>query len=314
MLLSLTTSAIAGELVREPGKASSWQLDVTDTAAAKVTEDQGALRFDITQVDSTNWHIQAYQVVTGIRSKTPYTIRFMAKASSPRPLAVGDQLNGPPWSQLTPWRAPEQLTTDWRHYAVPVEFDGAEGKEIRVPMFILGEATGTVWIKNISMREASATSEPAVAAASDGNLLGNAMEPSSWALQQFSGAKATLTKSNGELRLQIDKTGTENWHIQFYMMPAELKTPGHYTLKITMRADAPRKISFYASEDTAPYAQLLPPTVIAVDGQWKQYTIKFPLKSLAAGKTRLPQFLLGTSTGTFSFRSISLTGPEDSRK
>jgi hypothetical protein len=54
VLVWMSATATAGELLQSPEKASSWKLEVAGQAAGSVTEEQGTLRFDVTQTDETD--------------------------------------------------------------------------------------------------------------------------------------------------------------------------------------------------------------------------------------------------------------------
>lgn len=148
-----------------------------------------------------------------------------------------------------------------------------------------------------------------IAGAAGGDLLREALVPKNWIMEQHAGAVAVLSNADNALRVKVERPGTSDWHVQMYMVPPELKAPGRYTLEFVMRADAPRKIPFAVTRHAPPYSGYVG-TAIAVDTGWKRYKVKFTLKELLPGLTRVPVFHVGNTTGAIWIRSMSLTGPE----
>lgn len=313
ILGTLATSARAAELLKDADKASSWTFTALAPAAGTMTQEQGSLRFDVTKADGTDWRVQAYMALNTLRSKTPYTLRLSAKASSARSLHFNLQLNEGTYIPIPPAIPPAELTTEWKQIAIPLEFDQVDGKSIRVPMFLLGNATGSVWIKDVSLSDGSpANSSPGnpPKPAAPVELLRDPLELKTWNLQLRSGAAASLIKAGEELKVVVERAGTEDGHVEMYATIADLKTPGSYTLTVGMRADAPRKVAFLVTPDTPPYAPVVPAASIRIDTQMRRYRIKFTLKDTPASPIRIPVFRLGDATGTIWFSSMSLT-PSD---
>lgn len=310
----LATTATAGELLKDPDKASSWKLLVDDAAAVKMTEADGAFRFDVTRIAKEKWRAQVMQTLTGLRSGTPYTLRFSAKASTAREFEIRCQHQGGSWGGATGWIPPVKLTTQWQPFTVPIVFEQVDEKEqIRAPIFVLGSATGTYWVKEISLRDDASPAQPAPTQ-SPANLLRNPLEPTAWTLTQSSGAKASLSKSGEDLKLVVEKAGTEDWHVEMFELTTDLKTPGTYTLDVAMRADSPRRIPFTVQGSTYPFTKLVPVTDINIDTQLKRYRVRFKIENTPSGELRAPVFLFGGSTGTVWLRPISLTGPANAGK
>jgi hypothetical protein len=315
LLAALATAASAGELLKSPGNAASWDLNVTGEAAVKMTQSDGAFRFDVTRLDKEKWRAQFMQVLTGLRPGTPYTLKFSAKASTPRTFEIWCQHQGDSWAPATGYIPPAKLTTQWQQFTLPIVFENVnEKQEIRAPIFVLGTATGTFWLKDISFSDGSSPAQPTptqvpVPTQSPQNLLHDPLNPASWSVLLHSGAKATLSRSDEDLKLVVERPGTADWHVEFFQATTDFRTPGKYTLEVAMRADRPRKVPFAVLLNASPYTPLVPATDINVGTEMKRYKIQFRLDKIPNGELRAPQFTFGASAGTIWLRPISLTGP-----
>jgi len=348
LLFALTWTVLSsamGDILRQPERAASWRLEVQQNASATITEEQGALRFDITRVGGENWSIQAYQLVQGLRSNTTYNMRFRARASSPRPLQINVQVNEPPWTSVSRWQQPSQLTPQWQEFTVALELTEAAGREMRMPVFLLAEATGTVWISDVWVGTGRpppigptvpgavvppvggvppvippaggvplvippgptvpAAIVPTVAIPT---LLPNPLEPRSWRLEQHAGAIARVEQRDGILNVSVDQASHASEHLLIYLLP-EIVSPGAYTLEMIMRADPPRTVPFAVTRHATPTDILVPLTSISVDDQWKRYRIRFAIQGTSPGDVRLPVLQIGDTRGNLQLQEITLTGP-----
>ncbi len=107
-------------------------------------------QFQVTQVDDTDWHVQAH--VTGLNFKegNTYTVSFRAKADAPRSLPVGAGLDEADWHGIG-LGAAAALTTDWQTFHYTFQAQGVVPDHGRVA-FTLGGKTGTVWIEDLQVK------------------------------------------------------------------------------------------------------------------------------------------------------------------
>lgn len=321
-LLGMPLAGLAAELVNSPNSSHAWTFEVTNGAAATISEENGALRFNVTQRGSQNWHVIAFQGKKQIRDSAQLTLRFKAKASANRIIGVNCQTDVSPWRVVLNDYHNINLTPQWQAYTIPLAFHDIGSDPVRIPIFILGDAAGTVWIKDVSVTDGAAkqfnaiqppTTRPALTAApttlpssaSAEELLRDPMDPHSWHFEPNSDTKATMVTDSGGLRIDVTQASPDRWHVQLYQMPPALSA-GTYTLTLTMRASAPRKVGFLIQHDGDPYELLIPPTDLQATTDWKQYKIQFALSKVFPDKTRAPALQIGDATGTLFIRSMSL--------
>ena len=108
-----------------------------------------ALRTKVTQVDGTDWHVQAHQTGLNLTDGTTYTVSFDAKADKDRSLPLGASLDQADWHNVG-LTANAALTTDWKtfHYVFTAHDTAPNHNRIA---FTLGGQTGTVWIEGLQI-------------------------------------------------------------------------------------------------------------------------------------------------------------------
>ena len=132
---------------------ATWTLEAHPPAAATLVRDGDALRADISAADDTDWHVQLYHAgLSLIESGRTYTLRFEAKADRTRGLPVSTILDHPGYISLgLAGAAP--LSPQWQTFSFTFQAAGAESGHNRIPSFTLGTQTGTVWVRNIVLKE-----------------------------------------------------------------------------------------------------------------------------------------------------------------
>jgi hypothetical protein len=104
-------------------------------------------RITITKADRYNWHVQFQQpniaMVTGI----PLTVTFWAKASSAR--TIGYVLQSATGTHPLYTSQPASLTTSWQRFTVTYTPSVTDSNIFLG--FNVDQATGSVWIDNVSV-------------------------------------------------------------------------------------------------------------------------------------------------------------------
>ncbi|HEX2951489.1 MAG TPA: carbohydrate binding domain-containing protein, partial [Armatimonadota bacterium] len=101
-----------------------------------------AYHIQVTQVDSTIWHVQMYQAGLNVTAGQTYTLTFWGRADTARDILVNLQESLSPYQEL--WSQKVSLTTDWKPYRVVLKPSVTEGA-IRVTFSELGKAVGATY-------------------------------------------------------------------------------------------------------------------------------------------------------------------------
>lgn len=299
---------MAAEVVVNGNDPEAWKFEVQPPAVATIRQDEGGLRIDVTTASKEPFHVQVYQPDKSPISGRTYIVRFAAKATSVRPIIVLGQFQDNPWSLVTEFTSVE-IGRDWKEYAINLTMKEARPKGVRLPVIQFGQATGTVWIRDISVLESGekpVASTSAVAGASE--QLKATAEPSNWQLEQQGPAKATLRSEEGSLRIDITARSDDRSNLRLYQAGRDLVPGQKYVLKFIAKASAPRVVGLTAQTDQSPFTGLIGDETIEFSTRWQLYTLEFVADKAVPQHTRIPVLSLGGEIGTVWLRDASVTG------
>ena len=122
------------------------------SGTASVTPE--GLVFNVLQVDGANDHLQLYTVGVTLKAGHKYRVAFSAKADKPRKIAIQDEKNGLA-GEYTPMDlyAEFSIYNTWSEHEITFTPKQVDGSPDRFPMFLFGQQTGTVVLKNITIDE-----------------------------------------------------------------------------------------------------------------------------------------------------------------
>lgn len=315
-VLIIASGAWAAELLKDPARSESWRVDLGDVAAATVQSDLGGIRIDVTRVGEKAWSVQLLQPDRTLKQGTRYTLRFAAKASSPRSIGLYGQAGEPPWDHIWPAKNVD-LTTEFKTFSFEVTVSRDANGTGRMPVFSVGAQTGSIWIKDASLQDdsgpAPAARDEAVVvvipedAALAADLMVNANEPASWTLEPHENVQAEIRQEDGGVRVDVNRNSNERWHLQLHQMDKSLIPGKAYVLKFQARASAPRKMGVVTvQQQDDPWRNYGGSTDVDLTTTWKQYTLKFRVVPDATGKMRAPTLQLGDATGSVWLRNFTL--------
>lgn len=146
---------LATNLLQNPSFESGttpWSLDVKTGAAATLAQDAGAATdgafsgvVNTTLSSSTDWYVQLVQGNVATTAGQTYTIDFMAKAETPRTVALVVQMNDSPYTET--FRQNVALTTNWTRYRYSYTAPATYGNNKL--SFSLAANTGKVWLDQV---------------------------------------------------------------------------------------------------------------------------------------------------------------------
>jgi hypothetical protein len=133
-------------------RTTGWTHDALADLRVTFSAENDALRVDIPQIDTTDYHVQCYFHPVQLKEGAQYRIRFEAKASNEFVMKLQSlsEWRGFPNSGLDTKVA---LVTQWVPYSFTFTAHGLNNRTARVPVFLMGTNTGTVWIKNVVLEE-----------------------------------------------------------------------------------------------------------------------------------------------------------------
>ncbi len=106
-------------------------------------------------------------------------------------------------------------------------------------------------------------------------------------------------------RLRTLQVGTQNWHLQFHQTGLDFQPGQTYTVQFQARADAPRRIPVYTGLDIAPWRNVGLQSSVALETNWKKFTLTFTAGAPEPKHNRLT-FVLGDSVGEIWLADLSI--------
>ena len=125
-----------------------------------------------------------------------------------------------------------------------------------------------------------------------------------WNLEQHEGAAAQIKAGDGILRVDVQKTGPQPWHVQFNQAALHFDQGETYTATFRARAATPRKISVNASQTHEPWI-VLGSKEFALTPEWRSYSFTFAA-SLSDDRGRLSFSGLAAAIGPCEVADVSL--------
>ena len=96
--------------------------------------------FDVTAVDGTDWHVQAYQVDLDLKDGKDYVVTFKAKASGDRSVHCNAMVDQEDWHAIG-LDENVDLTKDWKDHKYEFKAENTVAKKNRIG-FQLGNEKG----------------------------------------------------------------------------------------------------------------------------------------------------------------------------
>jgi hypothetical protein len=138
-------------MLRPTTDPSAWTWYQFSPATGTMTPDGDAIRCNIATLDATNiGNVQLYQVGPVIENGRAYRIHFAAKADKDRVMKLDGSLNHMHYDHIGIQQS-VPLSKDWQTFDYVFVGENADGQPDRLPTFVLGQTTGTVWIKDVTL-------------------------------------------------------------------------------------------------------------------------------------------------------------------
>jgi hypothetical protein len=145
--------AAAGNLLKRTDDVKSWRLEQHEQAKGTIAAGDGALAFDVTAADDTEWHVQAFQTELTLKEGASYVVTYSAKADAERSIKVQAGIDEDDWHTVgldeevalgKAWKAQEHTFTATDVRAGKCRFG-----------LVLGSAKGKVWVKDVVLKPAA---------------------------------------------------------------------------------------------------------------------------------------------------------------
>src|SRR3954471_24419711 len=96
----LRSASGADNILKPANKAENWRFEQHEEGKGKIGVDGDAILFDVTNVDGTDWHVQAFQTPLDLKDGKEYTLTFKAKADDTREVDVEAGIDMEDWHMI----------------------------------------------------------------------------------------------------------------------------------------------------------------------------------------------------------------------
>ncbi len=125
-----------------------------------------------------------------------------------------------------------------------------------------------------------------------------------WSLQNAGEASAQMSLANNAIHLDIEKAGTEGWHVQLQKRGFSLSTGKKYRYSFQAKADSARSITSYIGMSSSPWSSYSGYNGATLADTFAVYTFIFDMASTDNNARMV--FDLGNSDVNLSVKSISI--------
>lgn len=137
--------------VRLTSAPDPWKLEVFPPSQAVLSAQDDPLAVDVTKVDGTDWHVQLYRVTEGVQDGKTYIMQFRAKSHTRSGVLVSASVNQGDYHSIG-LQQQVALTPNWHTYRLVFDAHNVEGHHVRCPYFLVGENTGDLWLKDVTIQ------------------------------------------------------------------------------------------------------------------------------------------------------------------
>jgi hypothetical protein len=141
----------AKNLLKPTNKPDSWRFEQHEQGKGSSAAEGDAIVFEVTAVDGTDWHVQAYQIDLDLKDGKEYVLTFKAKASADRSVHCNAMIDQDDWHPIG-LDENVDLTKDWKDHKYEFKAENTVANKNRVG-FQLGNEKGKVWVKDMVLTE-----------------------------------------------------------------------------------------------------------------------------------------------------------------
>lgn len=145
----LVTNTEPTNLLKPTHKEDSWRLEQVEGGKAKMKVDENSVTFQVTAVDSTDWHVQAVQTDLDLKENAAYTLKFKARSPEKVTISVNSMIDQDDWHEIG-LHEDVTLEKEYKDYSYQFTATGAVSKKNRIS-FVMGNAKGEVQLKEVTL-------------------------------------------------------------------------------------------------------------------------------------------------------------------
>lgn len=138
-------------MLKPANDPESWRLELNEGGKGDMKAEGDAIVFNVTDIDGTDWHVQAYQTKLDLKNGKEYVVKFKLKAPKANQLLVISGIDEDDWHEIG---LHEELgpSEDFKIYEFTFTANDVAPGNNRLG-FVMGNDKGTVSVKDLSLTE-----------------------------------------------------------------------------------------------------------------------------------------------------------------
>lgn len=137
-------------LLKPVNKEESWRFEQHEDGKGNLKVGEDSATLTATEIDGTDWHVQAYQVGLDLKDDASYTVSFEAKSPERRAVIIVAGVDTDDYHEIGLHEEIFATSVDFKKYEYTFTASGTVAGKNRVG-FVLGTEKGSVTIKNLKM-------------------------------------------------------------------------------------------------------------------------------------------------------------------
>ena len=149
LIASIALADEAKNLLKPTNKLASWRLEQHDKGKGSMKPEEDAMVLTVSEIDGTEWHVQAIQSGLDLTEGKLYTLKFQIKASERRSVGVQANIDQDDYHTIG---LAESITVGPEFTPQELSFraENVAPKKNRIGL-LLGDAKGTVTVKDMTL-------------------------------------------------------------------------------------------------------------------------------------------------------------------
>jgi hypothetical protein len=143
-------AAPPANLLKPVNKAESWRFEQHEGGKGAMAVEDDAVKFTSTEIDGTDWHVQAFQTGLNLKDGESYTVSFEAKSPERRAVIVVAGIDEDDYHEIGLHEEIFATSVEYKKYDYTFTASDTAPNKNRLG-FVLGTEKGSVLIKNLKM-------------------------------------------------------------------------------------------------------------------------------------------------------------------
>lgn len=291
--------------------SSYWSLRVGDNGAAKIVNDQDAMKLSVTSSGNATYSTQLIQHPVPLKMGQRYRLTFDAKASVARNIEVKLSSGGEGgWTDYAV--SGFALDSTWNTNQFDFTMQSNTHPTARIE-FNVGGATGDVWFDNIKLVEIEAEEESNRDPLANGNYIYNgafnqglaSLGYWKWVQKGNAEGQATVGKSVAHKEAKLDiESNSQLEELSLQQEHIYLQKPGHYVLSFDAKSSVSRaiEVKLLDSKRNEVYLETGP---LQLSSSWSKQQQHFEFDVVECRELTL-QFFVGGTPSTVTLDNVRL--------